>query len=74
MWEGGWFFGPLMMILVLAAIVGLVVLIVRWLGASGTGSAPIGSEQTPLDVLKHRFARGEIDQKEFEERRRVLEN
>ncbi len=28
---------------------------------------------TPLDILKDRFARGEIDKQEFEERRQVLE-
>jgi putative membrane protein len=28
--------------------------------------------RTPLDILKERFARGEIDKQEYEERRRVL--
>jgi len=28
--------------------------------------------RTPVDILKERFARGEIDKNEFEERRRVL--
>jgi len=28
--------------------------------------------RTPLDILRERFARGEIDKDEFEERRRVL--
>ena len=74
MWESGWFLGPLMMILVLAAVVALVVLIVRWLGGSGHASGQVSSEKLPLDILKQRFARGEIDQKEYEEKRRILED
>jgi putative membrane protein len=75
MWGGGWWMllGPLMMILFIAAIVVVVVLAVRGLGGLGHGGAmyaPPG--RTPLDVLKDRFARGEIDKDEFEERRRVL--
>ena len=30
--------------------------------------------KTPMDILKERFARGEIDKEEFEERRRILES
>ena len=30
------------------------------------------AHMTPLDILKGRFARGEIDKEEFEERRRLL--
>jgi putative membrane protein len=77
MW-GGWygmFMGPLMMIIFIAVIVILVVLVVRWLGGSGSGLSahphtPAG--KTPVDILKERFARGEIDKEEFEERRRIL--
>jgi putative membrane protein len=76
-WGGGWYgmmLGPLLMILVLAIVIALAVLLVRWLGgpwqAAGPHQAP--PARTPLDILKERFARGEIDKEEFEERRRVL--
>ena len=78
MWGGGWYgwiFGPIMMILFIAAAVIVVVLIVRWLGGPGHGlsSPPAGPpSKTPSDILKERFARGEIDKDEFEERRKIL--
>ncbi|MDP2123628.1 MAG: SHOCT domain-containing protein [Parvibaculum sp.] len=76
-WGGGWYgmiFGPLMMIFVLAAVIALVVLFVRWLGGPWHGAAShhVLPDRTPLDILKARFARGEIDKQEFEERRRIL--
>ena len=70
------FLGPLFMILVLTAVITLAVLLVRWLGGSShvAGSNQAQQARTPIDILKDRFARGEIDQKEFEERRRVLDD
>ena len=63
-------FGPLFMILVLAVVVAVAVLFVRWLGGPWHSVQPPG--RTPLDFLKERYARGEIDKEEFEERRRIL--
>ena len=76
-WGGGWYgmiFGPLFMILVLAVVIALAVLLVRWFGglAPGPASSPPPQGRAPLDILKERFARGEIDQEEYESRRRVL--
>jgi putative membrane protein len=52
----------------------VVVLLVRWLGGPGHGGALHSPPRTaPLDILKERFAKGEIDKQEFEERRRVLD-
>lgn len=75
MWwnDGGhnMFFGPLFMILVLAAIIAATVLLVR--RVSQTTGNPSGDNRTSaLDILKERFAKGEIDKNEFEECRRVL--
>ncbi len=71
---GGMIFGPIMMIVFIAVAVVVVVLLVRWLGGPGHGGALHGPPgKAPLDILRERFARGEIDKKEFEERRRVLE-
>ena len=73
MWQGGWAhmaFGSIMMILVVAAIVVIVVVALRWIGGQ---THPAASKQpTPLDVLKERFARGDIDVAEYEERRKAL--
>ena len=57
----------------IALVVAVIVLMVRWLGGSGNGTAPPPPPgKAPLDILKDRFARGEIDKEEFEERRRTL--
>lgn len=77
-WGGGWYamiFGPLFMILFLGVLVALAVVLARWLGSPWPGTYPphqLPSSRTPLDILKERFARGEIDKAEFEDRRCVL--
>ncbi len=68
MW-GAWGFGMMLMMLVFwgLIIVGLV-LGIRWLVSQGRES---GSD-TALDILRQRYARGEIDKEEFEARKRDL--
>ncbi|MGE0775682.1 MAG: SHOCT domain-containing protein [Sphingomonadaceae bacterium] len=68
---GGWsgmILGPIFMIAVLALVIAAAIFLVRWLG----GSEQHQPVRTPLVILKERFARGEIDKEEFEERRRIL--
>jgi len=74
MWGFGMILGPLFFIFVLALVIAVAVILVRWLAGPGQGAAPhqLLPGRTPLDILKERFARGEIDKDEFEERRRVL--
>jgi putative membrane protein len=76
MWDGPWhtwFFGPLMMIASVFVVVLIAVLLFRWLGGGQVGIRHDGHRKSPVDILKERFARGEIDKEEFEERRRILE-
>ncbi len=65
---GGFLFGPIMMILIVAAVVAMVVMLLRWFGIGSRDTTRRGA----LDILEERFARGEIDKDEFEERRRTL--
>jgi len=58
------------MILVWVLLIGLAVLIVR---AVAGGSWRSGGGKSARQILDERFARGEIDRREYEERRHMLE-
>ena len=67
------FFGSFMMLLFWGGLVILIVLGVRWMGTgSSRGIGGPGLENRALEILEERYARGEIDKEEFEERRRLL--
>jgi putative membrane protein len=78
MWgsEWGWghmIFGSALMVLFWGGIILVIVLVVRWLGTGAGGQHAVPPPgKTALDILKERFARGEIDKDEFEERKRLL--
>jgi putative membrane protein len=68
MMGGMWFFSLLFWILIIAGLA----LIVRWLvERNRKGSSPT---ESALDVLKKRYARGEIDQDTFEQMKRNIDN
>ena len=62
---GPWFFGPVMMIVAVLFIVFVVRAIAR--------TPRERSEDRSLAILRERFARGEINQSQYEEQRRLLE-
>ena len=69
----GWghmLFGGLMMVLVGGAVIALVVLLVRGLRGRGESAQ---QRPTALELLKERYARGEIDQQEYERQKRDLQ-
>ena len=69
-WDGWGFAMMLMSLVFLACVVVGVLLLTR--SHSHGEPPPNRSEGSALDVLDGRFARGEIDQSEYEERRRIL--
>lgn len=72
MWSGdwsGWGWIPMLlsMLVFWGGLVGIVAFAIRALSKSQS-PAP----ESPMDLLKERYARGEIDGDEFDERRQVL--
>ena len=67
----GWFGMIFMAIFWIALIIG-VILLIRWVWVStGKGGRP-GAEDSPLDILKRRYARGEIKKEEFEQMKKDM--
>ena len=67
----GWF-GVAEVVVFLAILVVGVALVVTALSNRGAGKPRKDVEREPLDILAERYARGEIDREDFEERRRTL--
>ena len=66
-WNAMGFFGWTMMILFWTAVLLVIIWVVRNLTTK-----PSPTTQTPLDLLERRFAAGEIDREDFEERKQLL--
>jgi putative membrane protein len=71
-WGWGMGFGLISMVLFWVLIILGIVILVKWIagGTAGTGQMPA---KTALDILKERYARGEIGREEFEQKKRDLE-
>jgi len=69
----GWGVGPLFMIAFwILVILGIGILVMALMNRKGEGAAS-QEKETALDMLKKRYARGEINKEEFEEKRKDLE-
>ncbi len=72
-WWGGGGLGFLWMALWWLVVIGGAVLLIRW--AFGTRMGMTGNathNESPLDILKKRYAHGEINKEEFEQKKQDL--
>lgn len=71
-WYGMGVVGWLFMLLFWGLIMLGLVLVVRWLWDQSRSGAGAGITEAPLDILKRRYARGEITGEEYERMKRDL--
>lgn len=71
MWGGYGFFGGFMMLLFWGLVIAAIFVVVKWLSDNLTGSHR--GKRDAMDILRERFAAGEIEEEEFERRKKALE-
>ena len=71
--EGHFFYGGGIMWLFWIFIIAGVFFIFQNMTKGNSGNS-LSDKESPLEILKKRYARGEIDEEEYERRRKELEN
>jgi putative membrane protein len=69
-WSMPWMFGPFMMIIFMVLCGAMMFFMMRGMMGGHRGRF---DDRVALNILKERFARGEISRTEYEEQRRLLE-
>jgi putative membrane protein len=59
-------FGMVFMFLFFGAVIFVTVVVVRWLLLRARARGAAMSQESPVDIVKGRYARGEISREEFE--------
>lgn len=70
-WGGHWFGGMFMIVFWILIIVGIF-LFVRQLASRPGAGWQAGNPEPPLEALKRRYAKGEIDKKTFEDMKKDI--
>ncbi len=71
MW-GFWGIGLIFMIVFWGLVIVGLILLIRWLSRATRAGKPPGMEESAMDILKKRYARGEINKEEFEQKKRDI--
>ena len=73
--DGSWMGHGIGMWLFWIILIIVVVLLLRVVtGNGGSSGSSSNHQQSPLEILKARYARGEIDEEEFSRRKKELES
>jgi putative membrane protein len=70
-WGGG-FGGPIIWVLVAVGVVALIIWLVHTVRRPGSSSGPSGPRRGNMDILKERYAKGEITKEEFQSMKKDL--
>lgn len=71
--DGGWGFGMGLGMWVFWILLIVIIVAIVKMSGSGSGTPPDRPDKSPMEILKTRYAKGEIDEEEFNRRRRELE-
>ena len=71
-WGWGMGFGMIIVVLFWVLVILGIVVLVKWIAAGSSGASQPPAKSA-LDILKERYARGEIGRDEFEQKKRDLE-
>jgi putative membrane protein len=73
-WGSGWWGWPMWigMIAFWGGLVALIAWVIKGLATGGAHTSPPSLRESPQDILKRRYAAGEIDREEFEQKKREL--
>lgn len=75
MMGGGMILSMVLWVIIVGLIIyGIVLFTMKQAAKKGNSSAVKEREDSSMEVLRERFARGEIDEQEFEERKAFLQN
>ena len=72
MW-GNWVMGPMMMLVMLIVVVVAIVIVLKAFGISGSANSKMNVQDNARATLNERFAKGEIDKAEYEDRKKALD-